>query len=140
MGYRRSSEGTGSETLCTVNNEVSKILLNLDPQTDYVVRLRAINSVDDSDFSDEVTFTTFGGFCVYSTLQQQHIRLIIFHCFTGAIVITASPEGTITTGQGQIVSLQCMLEGATSGDNIQYQWRKDGASVPSGVQTNGGRS
>ena len=55
-------------------------------------------------------------------------------------MITASPEGTITTGQDQSVSLQCMLEGATPGGNIQYQWSKDGASVPSGVLTNGGRS
>ena len=56
----------------------------------------------------------------------------------GAIEITASPQGTITTGQVERVTLQCLLQEAGPGDNIQYQWTKDGASVPTGVQINGG--
>lgn len=53
-------------------------------------------------------------------------------------MITQTPSGTVTAGEGVGVSLECLLQGAQQGDNIQYVWTKDGNNLPTGVQNNGG--
>ena len=79
-------------------------------------------------------------FTAHTSLSIDKLSCLIVFCIAGAIVIMASPEGTITTGQGQSITLQCSLQGSQAGDNIQYQWTKDSTDIPSGVQTNGGKS
>lgn len=60
LEYRLNQDGSSATTCRVDSNQLSKTLQNLVPLTSYVVRLRASNSGGFSDFSDSVTFTTFG--------------------------------------------------------------------------------
>lgn len=59
--------------------------------------------------------------------------------YVGPIEIEANPQATVTLGEVQSVRLQCTLQGSTVDDNINYQWSREGGSLPSNTQTNGGK-
>ena len=60
--YRKSSDDVSSEEDCVINEitQMSKVIEGLEPLTSYSIRIRAGNAEGNSDFSAEVTFSTFG--------------------------------------------------------------------------------
>lgn len=59
--------------------------------------------------------------------------------FTGDIVISATPMGSVTVGETETIVLECMLEGADVEDGIVYSWEKEGDdTLPSNAEANGG--
>lgn len=61
--YRRRDDG-GSEVNCVINDitQLSKMIDGLEPLTSYDVSIRAGNTIGNSGFSPNVTFSTFGEF------------------------------------------------------------------------------
>ena len=46
-------------------------------------------------------------------------------------MIEASPAGVVVVGQVESIVLQCTLEGAEQADDVEYQWTREGGSLPS---------
>ena len=90
LRYRRSNEGPENDVVCTVE-DLTKTLVNLDPQAEYVVRLSASNTVGSSGSSSGVTFMTFGQL-THHTLTTSYnpdtytlILLFLAHVFWGMV-------------------------------------------------------
>ena len=62
LRYRRTSEDESNEENCVIDgiSDLSKTIIDLDPLTVYTVRIRAENAAGPSEFSEVVTFSTFG--------------------------------------------------------------------------------
>ena len=151
----RYSDDESSEVICIINDVtvLSKSLDGLEPLTSYTVRIRAGNSVGNSDFSTQVTFSTYGegrpGMHISSVGQISLTQLkessyldlvtsLSFFC-AGMIEIQATPQITVTVGGVEIVVLQCTLQGADAGDNINYVWMREGDSLPANAEISGGK-
>ena len=73
LRYRREDES--NEESCVINgiSDLSKTIDDLDPLTEYIVRIRAENAGGASEFSDDVTFFTYGVYGVhYYRRKIQH--------------------------------------------------------------------
>lgn len=58
---------------------------------------------------------------------------------TGLIEIEAIPQARVSLGQVESIVLQCTLQGSAAEDNIDYQWSRQGGSLPSNLEINGGK-
>ena len=60
--YRKGSDDVSSEEECVINEitQTFKLIEGLEPFTSYSIRIRAGNAEGNSNFSAEVTFSTFG--------------------------------------------------------------------------------
>ena len=57
----------------------------------------------------------------------------------GAIEIQATPPDVVTVGEVESVVLECTLQGAETGDGIDYVWTGEGNSLPNNAQTSGSK-
>ena len=128
--------------MCKIDNinTLSKTLDDLDPLTSYTVRIRAGNSQGDSEFSGDLIFSTFGKILYTKSQYSETIFTSMLFVITGAIMIQATPPGAVMIGVVDSVVLQCTLEGAEQEDDINYQWSREGGSVPEDAIISGGKN